>query len=196
MSCYSISCVLCEQTFNPYWVIIFVCADYSRYSSVATIWGTLGRRTLQDMGFISRMRLFYHASHHQTLCVMPSYIPLPQPRTRTSHNQQHSPPQADSDKLKCSIIPKWVRIWSILSSIIAKSDFVDTFRHSDILQSIQYQHAWKLRAIWLIYNTICDNVMWQLSYKFDVSVLHHYWVIVLTSSSGTKYVLNGHKDLA
>ena len=37
--------------------------------------------------------------------------------------------------------------------------------------------------------------MVKLSWKFDKSKWYPYWVIVLTSSSGTNYVLNEHEDV-
>ena len=49
--------------------------------------------------------------------------------------------------------------------------------------------------MWLNNNTIQDNNMLQLSCKFSESKGHTYWVIVLTSSSGTNYVPNEHEDV-
>ena len=37
--------------------------------------------------------------------------------------------------------------------------------------------------------------MLKLSWKFDESKWYPYWVIVLTSSSGTNYVLNDHEGI-
>ena len=37
--------------------------------------------------------------------------------------------------------------------------------------------------------------MLKLSWKFGESKWYPYWVIVLTSSSGTNYVHNGHEDV-
>ena len=37
--------------------------------------------------------------------------------------------------------------------------------------------------------------MLKLSWKFGGSKWYPYWVIVLTSSSGTNYVLNEHEDV-
>ena len=45
---------------------------------------------------------------------------------------------------------------------------------------------------WLIYNTIQDNVMLKLPWKYGDSKWNSYWLIVLTSSSGTNYVPNEH----
>ena len=39
------------------------------------------------------------------------------------------------------------------------------------------------------------NSMLKLSWKFGESKWYPYWVIVLTSSSGTNYVLNEHEDV-
>ena len=44
-----------------------------------------------------------------------------------------------------------------------------------------------------ICNTIQDNSMLKLSWKFGESNWYPYWVIVLTSSSGTNYVPNEHE---
>ena len=49
--------------------------------------------------------------------------------------------------------------------------------------------------IWLIYNTVRDNAMLKLSCKFGESKWNPYWIIMLTNSSGTNYVLNGHEDV-
>ena len=40
-----------------------------------------------------------------------------------------------------------------------------------------------------------DNAMLKLSWKFGGSKWYPYWVIVLTSSSGTNYVPNEHEDV-
>ena len=40
-----------------------------------------------------------------------------------------------------------------------------------------------------------DNAMLKLSWKFSESKWNPYWVIVLTSSTGTNYVTNEHADL-
>ena len=44
-------------------------------------------------------------------------------------------------------------------------------------------------------NTIQDNAMLKLSWKFDESKWNLCWVIVLTSSTGTNYVPNEHEDI-
>ena len=49
--------------------------------------------------------------------------------------------------------------------------------------------------IWPKCNTIPDNAMLQLSWKFGLSKWYPYWVNMLASSSGTKYVLNEHEDV-
>ena len=41
--------------------------------------------------------------------------------------------------------------------------------------------------------TIWDNAILKLSWKFGESKWYPYWVIVLTSSSGTNYVPNEHE---
>ena len=46
-----------------------------------------------------------------------------------------------------------------------------------------------------MYNTIWDNAMLKLSWKFGESKWYPYWVIVLTSSSGTNYVPNEHEGV-
>ena len=40
-----------------------------------------------------------------------------------------------------------------------------------------------------------DNAMLQLSWKFGVSKWKPYWVILLTSYSGTNYILNEHEGV-
>ena len=44
-------------------------------------------------------------------------------------------------------------------------------------------------------NTIQDNAMFKLSWKFGESQWNPCWVIVLTNSSGTNYVPNEHEDI-
>ena len=44
-------------------------------------------------------------------------------------------------------------------------------------------------------NTIRDNAISKLSWKFGESKWNPYWVIVLTNSSGTNYVPNEHGDV-
>ena len=50
-------------------------------------------------------------------------------------------------------------------------------------------------TMWLIYNTIQDNAMWKLSWKFGESKWNPCRVIVLTSSSGTDYAPNEHEGV-
>ena len=50
--------------------------------------------------------------------------------------------------------------------------------------------------LWLIFNTIQDNAMLQLSCcKFGGSKWNPYWFIVLTSSSATNHIPNKHEDV-
>ena len=49
--------------------------------------------------------------------------------------------------------------------------------------------------MWLIYNTIQDNAILKPSWKFGEPKWNPYWVIVLTNSSGTNYVVNEHEDI-
>ena len=44
-------------------------------------------------------------------------------------------------------------------------------------------------------NTIQDNAMLKLSWKFGESKWNPYWVIVLKSSCGTNYVPNEHEGV-
>ena len=44
-------------------------------------------------------------------------------------------------------------------------------------------------------NTIQDNIMLKLSWKFGESKWNPHWVIVLTNSSGTNYVPNEHEGV-
>ena len=44
-------------------------------------------------------------------------------------------------------------------------------------------------------NTIQDNAMLKLSWKFSESKWNPCWLIMLTSSTGTNYGLNEHEDL-
>ena len=46
-----------------------------------------------------------------------------------------------------------------------------------------------------ICNTILDTATLQLSAKFGESKWNPYWVIMLTSLSGSVYALNEHKDV-
>ena len=57
------------------------------------------------------------------------------------------------------------------------------------------QRACRCWLIWLICDTTRDNVMLKVSCKFGESKCSPYWVIVLTSSSGTNYVPNEHDDV-
>ena len=50
-------------------------------------------------------------------------------------------------------------------------------------------------VIWLICNTIWDNAMSKPSWKFGEPKWNPYWVIMLTSSSGTNCVPIEHEDL-
>ena len=78
----------------------FVCSDYSRYFSGSGMMSTLAWRSLQEIRFISRLGMFYQAHHHQTTYTIPPYIPMTQPRTRTSHDTQYLPTQVDIDTHK------------------------------------------------------------------------------------------------
>ena len=44
-------------------------------------------------------------------------------------------------------------------------------------------------------NTIRDNAMLKLYWKFGESKLNPSWLIVLTNLTGTNYVLNEHEDV-
>ena len=46
-----------------------------------------------------------------------------------------------------------------------------------------------------MYNTIRDNAMLKLSWKFGESKWYPYWVIVLTSFSGANYVPSEHEGV-
>ena len=47
----------------------------------------------------------------------------------------------------------------------------------------------------LISDTIQDNAISKPSWKFGEPKWNPYWVVVLTSSSGTNYVPNEHEDI-
>ena len=91
---------------------------------------TLGWRSLQERRFISRLGMFYQAHHHQTACTIPPYIPMTQPRKRTSHDLQYLPPQVYLDTCKFSFFPRCVKAWNILPSSIVSSSSVNAFKSS------------------------------------------------------------------
>ena len=78
--------------------------------------------------------------------------------------------------------PKWNPCWVIVLTSSSGTNYVPN-EHEDIDQ------------YGLFTNTIPDNAMLKLSWKFGVSKWYPYWVIVLTSSSGTNYVLNEHEGV-
>ena len=89
---------------------------------------TLGWRSLQERHFISRLGMFYQAHHHHTACTIPPYIPMTQPKTRTSHDLQYLPPQVYLDTYKFSFFPRCVKAWNILPSSIVSSSSVNAFK--------------------------------------------------------------------
>ena len=84
---------------------LFVCSNYSRYSSVSGMMSTFGWSSLQEIRFISRMGMFYQAHHHHMACTIPPYSPMTQPRTRTSHDLPYLPAQVYLDTYKFSFSP-------------------------------------------------------------------------------------------
>ena len=57
------------------------------------------------------------------------------------------------------------------------------------LAVVMPKRALRFWLIWPIFNTIGDDAMLRLSRKFGESNQGAYWIIVLTNSSGTKFVL-------
>ena len=63
-----------------------------------------------------------------------------------------------------------------------------------IWHSLRPYRAWGFGPIWLVYNTIQENAILKPPCKFGESKWNPYWVIMLTSSSGTTYARNEHDD--
>ena len=57
------------------------------------------------------------------------------------------------------------------------------------------KRAWRCWPIWLICNTLRDNAMLKLSCKFGELKWNPCWLIMLTTSSGTNYVVNEHENV-
>ena len=95
-----------------------------------------------------------------------------------------------------AILSKIMLCKAILKLRWIKIKFVLTYRVNQLIwQSLCPKRAWRFWSIWLIYNTIQDNAKLKPPFKFGEWKWNPYWVIVLTSLSGSKYVPNEHEDV-
>ena len=78
--------------------------------------------------------------------------------------------------------PKWNACWVIVLTNSSGTNYVPN-EHEDIDKYGSFT------------NTIPDNAMLKLPCKFGESKWYPYWVFLLTSSSGTNYVLNEHEGV-
>ena len=97
---------------------------------------------------------------------------------------QYDPYAIPSEIMPCQSYPE-IKMKSLL-----------TYRVNELTwHSLCPYRAWRFWPIWLIYNTIQDKDILKPPYKFGESKWNPYWVIVLTSSSGTNNVPNEHEDV-
>ena len=95
--------------------------------------------------------------------------------------------------------PKWNPYWAIVLTSSSGTNHVLNKHEASNIGFIMVhglnegQQAWRFWPMWLIYNTIWDNAISKPSWKFGEPKWNPYWVIMLTSSSGTNCVLNEHE---
>ena len=77
---------------------------------------------------------------------------------------------------------KWNPCWFIVLTISSGTDYVPN-KHEDVDPCDPYAKPSEIIP------------MLKPSWKFGESKWNHYWLIALTSSTGTNYVLNEHEDV-
>ena len=105
----------------------WVCSDYSPLSSVTSMLGKLGWRSLEQRRSDARLSMLYRIEHGK-VAIPPGQLIRPSRLTRHSHSYSFRQIQATKNSLKYSFFPLTIVQWNRLPDSVASLSSLDQLK--------------------------------------------------------------------